>query len=220
MLLYNITHKLPNLAIMDRPTAVFNNLTQETIMKSLPLLAITTLIAGPLTAEETRHADSHEHGVGELNIAFEGNAVALELHAPGSDIVGFEYAAKSDEDHVLIDAAVAKLSDFGNLIALPANAGCNIVDAHAALEGEDEHDDEVHDDHDDDKHEEEAEHTEFHVEYSLECTNPSALAEMTFTYFKTFPNALELEVQAITAKGASAFEMMRDAPTLDLRKLF
>jgi hypothetical protein len=206
---------------MNRPTAVFNNLTQETIMKSLSLLAITTLIAGPLTAEETRHADSHEHGVGELNIAFEGNAVALELHAPGSDIVGFEYAAKSDEDHALIDTAVAKLSEFGNLIVLPANAGCNILDAHAALEGEDEHDDEHKEDHDDHAdHEDEAKHTEFHVEYSLECANPSALAEMTFTYFKTFPNALELEVQAITAKGSGAFEVERDMPTLDLRKLF
>ncbi len=200
-------------------------------MKPLPIIAITTLIAGPMIAEETRHADSHEHGVGELNIAFEGNAVALKLHAPGSDIVGFEYAAKSDEDHAAIDAAIAKLSNFDNLVAVPANAGCNIFDAHAALESEDEHDDhkedhDDHGDHDDDKHddhadqEDEAEHTEFHVEYSLECTNPNALAEMTFTYFTTFPNALELEVQAITAKGSGAFEVERDTPTLDLRKLF
>jgi hypothetical protein len=200
-------------------------------MNPLPFLVATALVASPLSAKETRHADSHEHGVGELNIAFEDNSVALELHAPGSDIVGFEYAARSQEDHAAIDAVVAKLSDLGNIVALPANAGCNVVDAHAALKGEDEHDDNKHDDHagheeekhadhDDEEHEEDAEHTEFQVEYSLECINPSALVEMTFTYFKTFPNALELEVQAITANGAGAFEVMRDAPTLDLRDLF
>ena len=61
-----------------------------------------------------------------------------------------------------------------------------------------------------------ASHTEFHAEYMLTCDNPDALNSVTFAYFETFPNAKEVEVQMITANGAIAFEVERDAPVLDL----
>ena len=92
---------------------------------------------------------------------------------------------------------------------------------HAAHDDHDDHDHEehaAHDDHDD--HAEEATHTEFHAEYTLACANPDALTEITFAYFETFENALEVEVQIVTASGAQAFEVERDAPVLDLRSLF
>jgi len=43
---------------------------------------------------------------------------------------------------------------------------------------------------------------------------------MTFAYFDTFPNALELEVQIVSDTGAKAFEVERDEPKLDLQGLF
>ena len=42
-------------------------------MKLLPRLTLTTLAVTPVFAEETRQAGSHEHGVGQLNIAFDGS---------------------------------------------------------------------------------------------------------------------------------------------------
>ena len=94
-------------------------------------------------------------------------------------------------------------------------------------DGHEEHDDEGHDDHDDhakeghddhghDDHGDEPGHTEFHAEYTLTCDAPDALTKMTFAYFAAFPNAMEVEVQIITASGAQAFEVERDAPVLDL----
>ncbi|MEP6065093.1 MAG: DUF2796 domain-containing protein [Paracoccaceae bacterium] len=77
-----------------------------------------------------------------------------------------------------------------------------------------EHADEEHDDHDD--HAEEAGHTEFHAEYTLACDNPDALTQITFSYFESFPNALEVEVQVITDSGAQAYEVERDEPVLKL----
>ena len=85
-----------------------------------PLLL--AVLASPAMAGETRQLDSHEHGVGELNIAFDGNTVAIEFHAPGADIVGFEYEAESAEDRSLIDAAVARLARPLDLFVLPAAA--------------------------------------------------------------------------------------------------
>ena len=200
--------------------------------KKLPL--VLALLATPALAQETRQLDSHEHGVGELNIAVDGNTVAMEFHAPGADIVGFEYAAESVQGRRAIDAAVATLARPLELFVLPPAAECSVVQASAELESEDSHDDhgEGHDDdhaeeheeehadgHDDD-HADEAGHTEFHAEYTLTCGNPDALTEITFAYFDTFENAREIEVQIISASGAQAFEVEREDPKLDLRGMF
>ena len=79
-------------------------------MKLLFFLALTAAVATPAFAQETRQLDAHEHGVGQLDIAFDGKQIAMELHAPGADIVGFEYVAESSEDRAAIDAAVAILA--------------------------------------------------------------------------------------------------------------
>lgn len=199
---------------------------------TLPLVLV--LMASPAFAEETRQLDSHEHGVGELNIAVDGNKVAMEFRAPGADIVGFEYAARSAEDRSAVDAAVATLARPLELFVLPSDAECSVVQASAELEleaSDEEHGahDEDHDDdhaagHDDDAHEEdhsdEAGHAEFHAEYMLTCGNPDAISDLTFTYFDIFGNAREIEVQIISASGARAFEVERDDPKLDLRGMF
>ena len=193
-------------------------------MKIVHLIAGIALSATPSLAEETTQLDAHEHGVGQLNIAFDENKVAMELHAPGADIVGFEYGAKSDVDLAAIDAALQTLSDPLGLFLLPEAASCIVITAHAKLESEDsdhdDHDEEGHDDHDDDDHDEAPGHTEFHAEYLLECANLTEMSAITFSYFEIFPNALELEVQVISDKGATAFEIERDVAKLDLRGIF
>lgn len=193
----------------------------ENTMSKLPSLLIAVFAASPLLAQETRHLEAHEHGVGQLDIAFEGDQIAIELHAPGADIVGFEYAAESAEDRAAIDEAVAILARPLDLFIMPKAAACSVVQASASLDSEDEHEEEdvgeVHEEHEDEDH---AGHTEFHAEYLLTCANPTALTKITFAYFDSFPNALELEVQAISDAGSTAYEIMRDAPVLDLRNMF
>ena len=195
-------------------------------MKLLPLIALAVAATTPVFAEKTRQLDAHEHGVGQLDIAFDGNQISMELHAPGADIVSFEYAAESAEDRAKVDAAVAMLARPLDLFVLTEAAGCTIVQASAELESEEgqvDHEDE-HDDHEDANHQEKNTdapgHTEFHAEYLLACADPSAVTEITFTYFDAFPNALEVEVQLISNKGATSFEVERDTPTLDLRGMF
>lgn len=224
-----------------------------------PVSAVLLLLsASAVAAEETRQLDAHEHGVGQLDIAFDGDKIAMELHAPGADIVGFEYAAQSSEDRAKVDAALATLARPLELFSLPMAAVCSVVEASASLESEAEHGDDDHEEHDDhtehkeeghdheahaeeghtdedhaahdeehdheehghDEHEDEAGHTEFHAEYLLTCADSAQVKLITFGYFDAFPNALELEVQVISDSGATAFEVERNAPTLDLRDLF
>ena len=206
-------------------------------MKILPLIVVTAFTATPVFAEETRQLDAHEHGVGQLNIAFDGQQIAMELHVPGADIVGFEYAAENAQDRAAVDTAVATLANPLKLFALTDAAGCSVVQAAAGLESEAEHDEHgeehadkehAHEEHaeeghakeEHEDHANEAGHTEFHAEYLLTCADPSAIVDINFFYFKSFLNALEVEVQIITATGATSFEVERDSPILDLRGMF
>jgi len=204
----------------------------------LPLIVFA--FAAPAIAGETRELDSHEHGVGELNIAFDGGQIAMELYAPGADIVGFEHSAESAEDRAAIEAAVATLARPLDLFGLPASAECTVTQASAELETEDNDDHEAHegaDDHDHEEHsddhanehadehaevhpKDEASHSECHAEYMFDCANPDEINEIELTYFDVFKNARVLEIQVVTASGAKVFDVERDAPSLNLRGMF
>lgn len=82
--------------------------------------------------------------------------------------------------------------------------------------GEEGHGDEGHAERDD--HGGDAGHTEFHAQYELNCADTDALTSITFAYFEAFPNAQKVDVQILTATGARAFEVTRDAPDLDLNR--
>lgn len=191
-------------------------------MNHLVVAAVATLVAVPALAHEQRELGAHVHGAGHLDLAFEGNQVAMELRAPGADIVGFEHAATSAEDRAAVDAAVARLAGPLDLFVLPEAAGCTVTRASAQLVSDGDHDDDEHAHEHDHGHAEEAHaagHSEFHAEYLLTCADPAAINRIEFAFFDAFPNALELEVQLISGRGARSFKVERDAPVLDLAGL-
>jgi len=186
------------------------------------------LFCVPAAAEGARHADAHVHGVSHLQIAVEGARVEIELRSPGADIVGFEHAAASDADKAAQEKALERLREPAALFGLP---GCTVVEvkAHVGVEGR-EHDEDAHDDHDADHHDkahedehegehgdegEAASHSEFHGIYTLDCDAPVTAVSLA-AFFDTFPNAAEVEVEAITDSGARAAEATRAAPLIRL----
>ena len=199
---------------------------RKNIYYSLLLSALVTVSV----AEETRQVDKHEHGVGELNIAVEGNSIDLEFMIPGADIVGFEYKAKSEADIALVNDALIKFNEFNNIFSIPSTSNCNLVEAEISInqgdnhkdehnhdEHEDEHDHDDHGEHDDhDEHDEEA-HNEFVAHYSFNCGNIKEIDRISFPYFTTFPNSGELEVQFVSEIGSTSFEVEGDEPFIDLK---
>ena len=205
---------------------------RKNIYYSLLLSALVTVSV----AEETRQVDKHEHGVGELNIAVEGNSIDLEFMIPGADIVGFEYKAKSEADIALVKDALIKFDEFNNIFSIPIASNCNLVEADISInqgdnhkdehdhdehddhdEHEDEHDHDDHGEHDDhDEHDEEA-HNEFVAHYSFNCGNIKEIDRISFPYFTTFPNSGELEVQFVSEIGSTSFEVEGDEPFIDLK---
>lgn len=188
-------------------------------MKNHLVILLTAFPLISTQATEMVQLDAHEHGVGEMNIAIDNNQLTIELHAPGADIVGFEYAATRKIDLEAIETALGILSKPLMLFSVPDKAECVVKDAVAKLESEANHDDDDddHDDHDEDHDDHDGgEHTEFHAEYLLECASMKAMTTITFSYFDAFASAVELDVKMISPKGAYAFEVSRSSNVIDL----
>ena len=174
--------------------------------KSIYYSLLISAMVSVSVAEETRQVDKHEHGVGELNIAIEGNAIDFEFFIPGADIVGFEYEAKTESDIALVNAALEKFGNFDNIFSLPESSNCNLVNYEIGVNQDDDHDD----------HDEEA-HNEFVAHYSFNCENIKEIDRISFPYFTNFPNSGELEVQFVSEKGSTGFEVEGDEPFIDLK---
>ncbi len=213
-------------------------------MKPVTLVHCTValVLAVPALAEGTRDLDAHTHGHGALNIALEGNQIAIELEVPGFDIVGFEYTAQSDEDKAAVVAALETLGDPAKLGSLPGAAGCDLVEASVEFQGGDDHNgdhgghddhaaegaEHVHDDHvrhgDDhahhdnagEDHVEAAAHSDFHAEYLMTCAAIDRLTTIGLPYFQAFPNSESLAVQLVTEQGAAQMKATPDEAVIDL----
>ncbi len=195
------------------------------------LVAATLILAATSTAGAEGQLDAHVHGVGQLNVAVEGNEVEIELISPGADIVGFEHEPTSDADKMAVSTAVETLENGGNLFTFPAGAACELEEAEVAsaqLIGEEDdhasHAHEAHDDHadehdhghdDHDDHADEGGHAEFHAHYHFHCDNPDALTHVDVNLFEHFERAGELEVQALTPNGQQAAELTPGAARLE-----
>lgn len=179
---------------------------------SAATVALCALLSSPAFAEERRELGAHEHGHGILNIAIEGNAIKMELEAPGDDIAGFEHDPSTADEKKTIEAAKAVLSRPLELFQLSAAAKCTVNDAKVEI---------VEEKHEEGKPEKaeqgaEAHHNAFQAGYRLACAAIKELKGLDIAYFGAFKAAQRLTVNVITEKGQSKFEVTRDAPKLDL----
>ena len=168
---------------------------------------------------------AHEHGVGMLSIAVEGNEVEMELNVPGSDVVGFEHVPSSESERQEVMKGVKTLRAVNGIINLSSEANCRVeeIEVSSGLmeDQKDDHGDshkhkheaKDHDDHKEGHKDKEKEiHAEFIAHYHFHCDNPKKLTGAKLNFFKAFPSAHELEVKWITPKGQGAAELTAKSP--------
>ena len=185
-------------------------------------LGIAILATHPrVAAAQQRQLGPHEHGRGTLNIAIEAGRISMELEAPGVDIVGFEHAAKTARQKAALENAKKQLLAPQSLFKFPRAAGCLVADAKVDIEREEhEHDQGTEPHAEQHKAEaaaaEEKGHSNFHAEYAFTCNAPTSITAVEFGYFQAFAGAQKLEVNVITPKGQTKFEVSRAKPRIDL----
>ena len=173
-------------------------------MKSLliPTLILLFVLSTNLKAQ----GESHEHGVADLNLVIDQNSLLIAFESPANNIVGFEHQAESNDEKAKIIAALASLKSPQNLVDLPANAGCLLVESDVELHSENaeqnvdtEH--EEHEEHEEDHAKHASGHSDFHASYIFTCTDVNALSSLPLMLFKQFPGVEEIHLQAITPWG-------------------
>jgi hypothetical protein len=165
---------------------------------------------------------AHEHGVGRLNAALDGQTLELELESPAMNLVGFEHAATSDADKAKVAAVRGQLEKPLALFNLPKAAGCVVAsqELESPLFGDKPDTDDQDDDHDEDVkdadgHPHEHDHSEIHAHYQFTCAAPGALKNLDLaTIFSTFPATQKFQVQLISPSGQQGVEVTAKAAAL------
>ncbi|MBF0238419.1 MAG: DUF2796 domain-containing protein [SAR324 cluster bacterium] len=177
------------------------------------------LKAGEHRQEEHRQQETHEHGIGELNVAMDENQLMIELHTPGMNIVGFEHEPATPEQKDAVRQANQTLENPGKMFELSPKGKCKVVSAKSELihsDHEEDADAEHHSDHEEDAEhqEEEGGHAEFHVNYQFDCASPEKITEIPVKIFQVFPNTQKLKLQLITPQHQSAQTLTPQAPVI------
>jgi hypothetical protein len=139
----------------------------------------------------------------------------MEFEAPAADILGFEHTAKTRREKAAVEKAKTQLSAPLALFALPASAACQVAEAvveidaagpgHEAKSGKTAKPGKADND-----------HSEVRAQYALECASPANITGIEFGYFRSFAGAQKLDINVITSKGQSKFEVTRTRPSLSL----
>ena len=128
--------------------------------------------------KDKKSLDAHVHGVSVLNLVQDMKQLSFEFEMPGFDVVGFEYKAKKKEDIKKVRNALSILSDYKNMINVPANANCKEEKSSAKVINE-------------------GSHSEFISQYLLSCEKISSIKSIEFQYLDSFPFSKELKINLI-----------------------
>ena len=156
-------------------------------------------------AESATNPAAHEHGSATLNIAVDGDSLFLEFESPAVNIVGFEHAAKNDQQTTAIKQSIDKLQNINAVLLLPDAADCELISANADWVSEQGIDSTTDG------------HTEFRAEYHLHCNNIARLGYIDVTLLSVFPAIEDLDVQAILPNRQIAAELTAENHRLNLQ---
>ena len=182
------------------------------LLLAVPFALVPLAVAHADDDHDHEHASlgAHEHGVGSLDVALEGQTLELDLDGPAMNLVGFEHIATTDADKAKVAAAQAQLGNPLVLFSLPKAADCSVEaqdlqsplfeaapeEAGGVAKGEHHHSD-------------------IEAHYAFTCSKPEALKTLDLSkFFKTFPGTHKIKVQMIGGSGQQGSELTPKAPSL------
>jgi hypothetical protein len=185
------------------------------LLLALPFALLPLAVAHAADDHNHRSLSAHEHGVGRLNAALDGQTLELQLESPAMNLVGFEHAATTDADKAKVATVAALLEKPLALFNLPTAAGCVVAaqELESPLFGDKP---QVDDDHDEAaKNEHHHDHGEIHAHYQFTCAIPEALKTLDLAnIFNTFPATRKIQVQLISPSGQQGAEVTAKAAAL------
>ena len=197
------------------------------------MIGFVIFISSQAFGQHARHG-AHLHGVAELTVALEENAIEMMFTAPAASVVGFESEAASSEQVKAVEDARLVLRDPFRLVTFVGKK-CDLIQAVVDLTAisssqKDEHDDhdEGHDDHEEghDDHEEghddhdsadgEESHSDIIAKYEFECSSDGQLKKLEFGPDELLFGLDKVNVMWVSESGQGAAEVTADQLVVEL----
>jgi hypothetical protein len=138
-------------------------------------------------------APAHVHGEARLEIAIDGNILAIHFESPLEGLLGFEHAPLTAAEKQAVQTMKVRLETPGKLFTLPPEAACTAkppklespVFADKAVAG----------------------HLDLDADYSWQCGKPSALRGIGSRLFIEFPRLKRIKVEFVGPSGQKSGHM-------------
>lgn len=168
----------------------------------LILLALAAI--PPAQAGEHHHGHAHgahQHGVAKLEVAVDGNSLAIHLESPLANLVGFEHVPAKDREKRLAWNLLEALRQGDGFFLPTVAAGCKLAEARVVapvLEGQAG----------------EGQHADLDADWRYTCSQPARLTGMKVGLFAKYPGIKRLEAVVVTGQGQKAFRLTGGMPFL------
>lgn len=193
--------------------------TLKSLSPAITLLLITASQAQQPAAEFRQEA-KHEHGAVTLNLAIEGNSLAVELEAPAINVVGFERAPRTAEERATVSAAAAWLFSGAGMIGVPKAAGCRRDSASLDVPDWSKSSgnrDPAHDHDHDHEHDSGEDHADYRASIRYTCSNPAALAWVEVWGLRKLREVSAMTVNIVTTTSQKSVSTVKPDERIALR---
>ncbi|NLC23669.1 MAG: DUF2796 domain-containing protein [Oxalobacter sp.] len=175
-------------------------------------LLMAGLVLGSMVSVSAFAHGKHVHGEAEMEVALEGNELAIGISGPLANFLGFEHAPKDERQKKALIDMTGDLHEGGRLFELNAEAACSFTSSQVAVRkggkrvnpimlqtlGGTEKDG----------------HADMDASYVFSCKKPDALKSITVRLFTRFPGLTELDVQMVLPKKQMSAELTPKKPQL------
>ena len=147
---------------------------------------------------------AHVHGEARLQVIHDGNTVTINLESPLHNLLGFEYAPRTDKQRQRVHAMADQLRRPEALFVLTPAAQCKAgpvqLTAPVLSLGVVEKNDQSRKNDDDG-------HAGLDAEMTFTCGTPAALKDVEVKLFDAFRGIRQLDAQAVGPRGQSAAKL-------------
>lgn len=152
------------------------------------------------TAHVHREHKAHDHGAGQIGIAFDGTDGKIDFDIPAESIVGFEYEpTKLADKKKLSDGLQLLRSKINDLIVFDSKAKCEITAQSVEVERS------------------EAKHSDIEAQYSVKCLQSPVGSAITFKLHSQFKRIKKLQVQVVVDTLQKSASISKDGEKIELK---
>lgn len=179
-------------------------------MKSRLLMG--ALLFGGVVSASVFANDRHVHGEAQMEVAMDGNELAIGISGPLANFLGFEHAPKDERQKKALIDMTGDLHDGQKLFELDPEAAGSFISSQVSvrkggktanpimlqtLGGSDKNG-----------------HADMDASYTFSCKNPEALKSIRVNLFSCFPRVNELDVRMNLPKAQRSTELTPKKPLL------